>query len=220
MNPSTDRLRPLLVLAVLAAAAFCAYSLATAFTLTQQTGILALTATEPASAFSVSQADRSAKFIGTGSVRIRLQPGTYEVTANHAGKQVASMVRVNARQVTTEELDFSRTNLLPSVSTVNFQGTAALIASGLTSAQVSAFERTIFTFKPTAQSVIIDATSVQPGPHKPSDGKTFTTDLQLSVDGSVYNAVISRSDLSTIGLRLYDPATAQLVFDSAHQPGQ
>ncbi len=179
---------------------------------THSKGLLQVTSSANAT-LSVSQDERQAQIIGTGRAKVWLQPGIYELEASAGGVRAAQVVTVYARQVATAHITPTSKRIIPSVADVTFNNTDALINAGLTSTQVSVFERLIFNYKTSVQTVTIDGSSLKSGPINQTGDPRFTDTFTLQIDTKSYTATIGYSDLQSIALRLIDSQTGAQVLN-------
>ncbi len=95
MNPQTKQIQfiqRLLYASIIIALVVAAYQLIAAVSLSGITGTLNVVASNPAATLSITSADTEARIIGTGSVGVRLKPGSYLVAAYAAGYQASEVV--------------------------------------------------------------------------------------------------------------------------------
>jgi hypothetical protein len=193
---------------------WCVWIVISAIIDSQTTGILYVSSSNSQASLIVSQNDRQALLVGIGVAKVRLKPGSYQVSASIAGKQANSTVEVYKKHTTTSHLNPSRLVKLPSVTTINFEGTGALINNGLTTQQVSNLEQEFFEFKHSAQTVSINTSSVEPGPHNPNIDISFTLNFTVSIDSITYRAAATYTNLETVQLSLYNLQNNALLFNS------
>lgn len=196
---------------------FGIYQIVSAAIAAQNTGVLSVTASKPGAVISVSRANKQAAIIGTGSARVRLAPGTYQLVAVNAGSRTASLVKITEKHSSRISLDLNKTSTLRSVASINFEGTDALVNNGLTATQVGELEQYFFQLKPSANKVVIDTASVQIGPHD-LNTSTFTLNFNVAVDSSAYKSTVSYADPNAVRLQLYEPRSGSQVLDSDALP--
>lgn len=207
---STKQVVPAVSLLVLA---ICLYVVGSSFFTAQHTGLLEISSSDKKALLTISQDNHEAKVVGIGRSKILLNPGVYQVAATDGTKQQFTVVQVYKRKVTNTNLEPSSTARIPTPQTIVFSGTSALINSGLTVNQVSALKQAFFKYKSSAQSIVINQSSVEPGPHNPN-GIGFTINFTVAIDSKLSKAAVSYSGLNDIRLYLYDPQNNSLVFDS------
>jgi hypothetical protein len=83
---------------------------------------------------------------------------------------------------------------------------------------VSELEQYFFQYKPSANTVNIDSSSVEPGPHNPNTDIGFKLDFNVTIDSTSYAAVTSYADVNNISLVLTNPQTGATAFNSAPAP--
>jgi hypothetical protein len=180
-----------------------------------ESGILKVSTASPDAIISVSQSGYGAEIIGQGSASVHIAPGTYHLAATVNGKEFTKTVQVALKQTTSTVIELKKTNVLPSVYSVDFQNFDRLTDSGITTTQLVTLKRQIFTFKPSAEHIILSASSVKTAPHNIAvDGANFKITFSLKIDSKLYGAVISYHDLSNVKLSLTDSATKSVVFES------
>jgi hypothetical protein len=179
----------------------------------QNTGILQIRSANPKAGLIISQNNRQALLVGTGTARVRLKPGSYQISATYGGKQANGVATVYKDRTTGSYLGVLQPVRLPSVATINFEGTGSLINDGLTIEQVNNLEQEFFQYKPRAQTVNIS--SVEPAPHNPNVDTSFSLNFTVSIDSTTYNATVTYTDLETVQLHLYNLQNNALLFNSA-----
>jgi len=194
---------------------FAVYLVTSAVVARQTTGLLTITSVDKNAALVVSQSNTDAVRVGVGSAKVRLKPGTYQVSASDSGKQANGTVTVSKQHTTNSHLNPTKRVQLPTIEAINFQGMGRLTSDGISTQQISNLEQEFFQFKPSAQTVIVNTDSVEPGPHNPNVDTSFTINFSVAIDSSTYKATISYNDIMTVRLYLYDSKTGSQVFDSA-----
>lgn len=194
----------------------CIYILVSTVITINSTGTLRVDASPSQAVISVSQPNRAAKIVGISKAGVRLKPGVYLVMAsNGIGNGVATTsVNISKGQMTTISLKPSKEPRIRSVDNVTFRGQSGFSDSGLSEEQLNALRLNFFRYKPSAHTVTIHSDSIEPGPHNPSD-TFFTTRFGVTIDSTIYNAVITYSGLEDINLSLHSPQDGSLLFDSA-----
>lgn len=211
-------LKPLLIAAGLAAIAVCTTLLVTGVVASRDTGLVRIKTSDSQALISVTQENHTAAVIGTGNANVRLNPGTYRITAVSGAKQASSAVTIGAKETTSLSLKLTDKPKVPSAASIDFQNTDSLIDAGLTVQQVSAIKNDLFNFSPSARVITINPQSVSPGPLDHSNpNPTFTLRFNVSVDSKDYGALATYTDLVSIQLQLYNSSGAQ-VFDSSTTP--
>lgn len=207
-----------------------AWQIIPAFNTYKSTGVLEVNASTSSAQLSISQENHQAAIIGTGSAKVRLLPGTYQVAAIDSGSRASAVVTVYKGRTTHSSLNVSgnnsanstNNNNTPQVRTaedINFEGTDALINDGLTTDQVNEMEQYFFQFKSSANTVTIDQNTVGPGPHNPNVVSPFTLNFNVAIDSTSYKATISYTDLNNVTLQLFNPQTGAVVYDSSKPAG-
>jgi hypothetical protein len=180
-----------------------------------RTGVLVVTSSLATAQLSISQNDRQAANIGTGSAKVRLYPGTYQVVASGSGNHTSAIVVVHAKQTTRSSLNLNNTNSgqqIHTVASITFNGMDSLLSAGLSTNQVNELEQYFFQFKPSANTVNINSDTVQSGSRDPNTLSPFTLNFAVGVDSAAYNATVSYMDLNNVKLQLFDTKTNVQVF--------
>lgn len=192
---------------------FCAYSIVSWVRISQTTGLLKLSADDSRAALSVSQPNHQAQSIGVGSAAVRLLPGNYQVMASDKGSRAIGTVTIAKQQTTSSSLQLSKNTGLPTRQDINFQGISAFSAKGLTALQLDNLEAAFFHFKPTANTVNVDANSLQSGPFDPNSSSiTFSLNFAVNIDGTPYKATVVYGVSDNVQLILHSSQTNAQVF--------
>jgi hypothetical protein len=179
-----------------------------------RTGVLSVTSPQGTSV-SISAQNKQAAVIGTGTVKVRVDPGTYLLMGIKNGSRTTTVVTVTKTQTTHTTLQFSANpNGIRSSQDITFQGQSGLLNVGLTVSQVNKIEQNIFEYKTTAKTVTINENTIEPGPHDPNGVAPFTLNFTLSIDGTSYTAVATYLDLENVDLQLTNATTGRVVFTS------
>jgi hypothetical protein len=192
---------------------YSGYVVVSAVIVKQATGILKITASPKSADISISANDHNASFVGNGSARVRIAPGTYYLFATDSGRLTYETVKISKKQVTSVTLDLSKITGTPSVDKVNFENMGSLIDHGISSDQIKSIEAYIFQYKRSAKNVVVDPNSIQRLPPDPASGE-FTVNFNVKIDGSTYSAKLSYSDIEAVRLYLYNSTGGAQVFDS------
>jgi hypothetical protein len=121
MNPSTNSLSRrafLLRLIVVLIVVYCIYTVVAAIITDQTTGLLDISSSDQQAGLTISQTNRQAVAIGTGTAHVRLKPGAYQVTASDTGYQVSATVQIYKKRTTTSSLTLVSTELSPNSSSL------------------------------------------------------------------------------------------------------
>jgi hypothetical protein len=98
--------------------------------------------------------------------------------------------------------------------------TSTLVDSGLTASQLVAFKKDVYNFKPSIQKLVIDSSSVSPGPHNKDDPNAqFSLNFKARADSQDYNFTLIYSDLDSVHTKIYD-SFGVLVYDSLSQEAE
>lgn len=179
----------------------------------RSTGVLAVSATEPSAAITVSQVGHSAAKVGTGNAKVRLAPGDYLLAANGAGLSTEKTVHVSLHKTTTIKLNLNDgTAGLPSVEDVGFVNMDQLIDAGLSTSQIAKAKTQFFTFDKDAKVVSLDPSSVQPGFHDPNTYNPFTINFNVTIDDKPYKATVAYQGFDSAQLTLMDAQTGQPLY--------
>jgi hypothetical protein len=215
MTNENINLKPVLWLLFLVLVLFGLYQMCSGLVVSQTTGMLLVDTPKPFATISISQNNKGAAIVGTGTAKVRLAPGTYLIVASDAGSRDSTVIKISKKQTIKTYLNFKSPPLLKSPANINYKNVSALINNGgITTLQASQLEQYFFNYKPSAHTVSIDPDSVEPGPRNPNTSTTFTLNFNVTIDSTQYKATTSYANLSTIRLSLYNPQTNALVFDS------
>jgi hypothetical protein len=176
-----------------------------------KTGILSVSAPSGTN-ISISAVNSSATNIGIGNAKLRLDPGSYLLMGVKNGYRGDIVATVTKGQITTVALQPYST-VPRSVQNINFQGDNGLINAGLSVNQLDEIEQDIFDYSSTANTVVIDQNSIEPGAHNPNTDIGFSLGFNLTIDGTSYQAVVSYVNTEDTSLKLLS-ASGQTVFDS------
>jgi len=102
---------------------------------------------------------------------------------------------------------------------INYEGLGALLDKGSSTQQIDSLKQAFYTYSRSSskqfKSVTVDASSIE---YKPLDREkpslTDTLYFDTAIDGTRYKATLEETDLATVRLYLYDPATNALKYDS------
>lgn len=193
----------------------CVWMLLYTFLSSRDTGTLYIKSSNKSAGLVISQTNKQAILVGTGSVKIRLKPGVYQVSAIQNGKQSNIIARVIKQHTTNVVLGPIRSYMLPSAQTINFKNMDTLINNGLTTEQISTLEENLFQFKHTAQIVTVEPNSVEPAAHNPNLDTGWTINFDVLVDSVSYKATVQFSGLEDLQLSLYNQQ-GSLVFQNSN----
>ena len=195
---------------------WCVWILVSAIITSQETGILYVRSSNSQAGLIISQNDRQALAIGIGVAKVRLEPGSYQVSASIAGKQANSIVEVYKKHTTSSYLNPSQSVRLPSIDTVNFVGFSNFLNYGMSSSQLNNLEQAFFQYSKSIKTVAVNTASISPAPHNPNSASTMSTvSFKVTVDSTSYNAVMNYDNLGDdYSLYLYNPSNNSLVFNS------
>lgn len=184
------------------------------------TGVLEVKTNTAEAALSVSQADHQASIIGTGSTKVRLKPGVYQLVAVSSGNQVTQTVLIVKHEKTSKTLSLTGRTETPSVLSIDFKNTNALKDSGLSSPQLTSFEQDVFDYKSSAKEVVVDDSSISPGPRDPNDPNApFTLNFDITIDSSRHKVTLTYKDNINVTTQFYD-SDSNLLYDSATNQGE
>jgi hypothetical protein len=218
MEGNGTAFRRWLVVLYILVIAFGVFQIVPALNIYRRTGLLIVDADSDTAQISVTQENHQATVIGTGNARVRLAPGTYQILATDSGTRASAVVTVSKEHTTHSSLNLSAgaaSNApVRTVSDVNFEGTDALINTGLATSQLSEVEQYFFQYKPTANTVAINTDTVAPGPHDPNKVSPFTINFTVAIDSVSYKATISYTDINNADLQLFNLQTGKQVFSS------
>lgn len=211
---SKKNINRILIFLYVGVIAFAVYNIITAIGPYNTTGILKVYASVSNAQLSISQEDHRAIDIGTGSARIRLMPGTYQVAAISGNLRTTAVVTISNKQTTNLSLNLNQSSKIRTMADINFEGTDALLNVGLSSAQVNAIEEYLFQYQPNASAISIDGSSVTPGPHDPNSVSPFTDTFIVNFDTTAYKASVSYTDTNNVNLTLYNLQNGAAVYAS------
>jgi hypothetical protein len=204
----------IIAVAYIAVIVFAGYQIHSALTIKSTTGMIVVKASKTSAELSITQENHQASIIGTGTARIRIAPGTYLLGAVNSGQQTGSVASVSLKQTTNASLNLNKSIVLRYAGDINFQNTSALTNSGISSSQLEDFEQYIFEFDHAAQTVNIDANSVEPGPHNPNLVQPFTLNFHLTIDNVNYIATLSYTDVNSTSITLFNEAGTMVYSNS------
>jgi hypothetical protein len=209
-------------LAVCFVSIFLVYQILYVVVVAQKTGVLDVRSSEPKSQISISRVDKGVQLIGTGSARIRLAPGTYQLYAIYAGRHTISFVTVQKKHTANSYLNLSSSPTLPTVDSIMFVSINSLLDYGVSAPQLSNLKQAIFQFSNSIKKVIVDPNTVSTAPHDPnSDSILNAISFAVVIDGKSYNATMNYYSLGdNIRLYLYSPQTNAVVYDSGATSAQ
>lgn len=220
MNPSISEsiiLKRLALAASILAVIFAVYTIVSSVIIHQQTGVLKVTSTDPKATISISQNNKQAAVIGTGSSSARLKPGVYRIVANNGSGHAFGATAVFARRTSDILLSIGSSSYLRTSADVSFVGTNVLVDHGLSANQLYSLKKSFFSYNNKAKEVKIS--NVKATPHKRDSASTYNSmTFDVTIDGKEYTAKIEYSGLSDgAQLYLYDNFGTQ-VFDSGPAP--
>lgn len=224
MTPQNNRARRLtgaLILVIIALLAALGITIFSALNTVHHTGILAVSASEPNAAITISQVNHTAAPVGTGGARIRLKPGDYLVSANASGLSATATVHISAQNTTRTNLNLAKsTQKVRSVEDVGFVNMDVLINDGITVTQATDIKQQFFTYDSSAKIVSIDASSVEPGPHNPDSYDPFTLNFTGTIDSKPFRATVSYVGYDRAQLFVYDPQSGAQLYVGPGLPAQ
>ena len=204
----------LLVIALVAFFVFGAMNIMKAISVSENYGLLEAKSTGSAT-LSVSQDKSQAEVIGTGSAKVWLKPGVYQLAASAKGSQNTQIITVQKQQTTSVNITPSAGPILPSVLNVDFENTDSLINAGLTTEQVAGFKRLVFNYKPAARVVSINSATLQSGPLASNNNERFSYTFIVTIDRVPFAAKISYGDSLNINLTLTNQLTNEQVVNTS-----
>ncbi len=180
----------------------------------QKTGLVKVKSTNSNAILSVTQNNKEARLIGTGSARVRLNPGSYLISSAFHGRQSSAVIKVIKGQTTNMLLNPDSQPLLPSVQSVNFAGIDSLLNSGLTTTQIGLLKREFFNYNTGVKSVNISPSSIKPAPRNPDKDIAFKINFSATIDSTPSKETISYTGLNDLRLQIFDSITDQQIYDS------
>src|ERR1700744_1132101 len=78
----------------------CIWILVSNIIASQTTGLLDITSASPQAGLIIGQSNHQAASVGVGSAKVRLSPGTYQVSAVESGKHASAIAKVYKKQST------------------------------------------------------------------------------------------------------------------------
>jgi hypothetical protein len=127
---------------------------------------------------------------------------------------VQSISSATGQRLTNKQLSFTPTYVPPT-----FTGEDALYNIGLTTDQANSVNTYIGQFKPWAQAVSIDQSTIKHYQENPSDPWTsWAVSFTMNVDGTNYNVVGDFNNPQSIRVKVFDPASNNQLF-MAGDPG-
>lgn len=220
MNPLTSKsIGRFLVISVLVLILFFGYTVVSTLHTLHSTGLLRITTSDSAAAITISGMNKKAERIGTGSADIRIDKGSYLVTAVHNGRRAAAVVQVTLQHTTKANLNLASNTPVPSADNISFTGLDSLTNNGLTLTQIVTLKRLFFNYKQSAKNIMVDTTSIATGPHNPnSPDPTFSLSFTCTIDGASSNATVRYADLTDVQLILTDTQTGAQLYNSNSSP--
>lgn len=223
MNPSSDvfmaRRQAALTGVIVLLAVLSVFTTFRALRLKQTTGVLVVYGQAANAAIGVTADGKSAAYVGTGSVKLRLPAGEYEVAGSSAGTSVRDFAKVQIGQTTTLRLNKTAPPSFPSAGSITFTGTEGLVAQGISTQQITGLKNMFFSYQKTAKTITIDTGSIHNGPHDPrNDNQPFTLNFTGTIDGKAYRATVTYSDTENLLLTINDPVTGATLFNGTSLP--
>jgi len=176
------------------------------------TGTLSVTTFADNATISITQDNKNAVVVGTGTAKLRLDPGTYQLAASSNGVHNTAQTTITLKGHNTVHIG----KPIPVVSSsddVTFTGIDILNDRGLTADQTDKLRILFFEYNSKAATVTVDPDSIVNGPHL-HDDDPFTKNFTGKIGAQKYRATITFSDLEDLELTLYDPQTGAKLFDA------
>jgi hypothetical protein len=206
----------LILVASIGLAIIFAYLLLTSISVRKTTGLVTVHTFAADSSVIISQNQSTATLVGTGGAKLRLQPGTYLVSAKSAGRTGNARITVRAKTASTVNITAgSVVDKVPSSDSITFIGTDEFIDRGLSVEQVGNLKNLFFAYNKNTNKVVIDSNSLDRGDHDPDSDDPFTINFTGSIDGKAYKATITYSDTENLELTLFNPQTGDQLFDKS-----
>ncbi len=215
MNPSANRFTsgPLVPVVALVLAGLVAFTTVSSLHIKHTTGTLTISTPVSTAAISISQNNKEAKMVGTGSTKLRLLPGSYEIASYSNGNSVTGRATVRLGKNTVLRLPKTQAPPVPSSDNITFTGMDTVVARGLTTDQAANIRELFFKYKKNAKYIAILPSTVTPGPHNPDSNDPFTLNFSGTIDSVPYKATLTYSDLENVQLTIFDPQTGATLFN-------
>lgn len=213
-NSLTLKIRQVLVALVVLVAAVCLFSLLKTIIIIKTTGLVRVDASIAQATISVSQDRHEAKVVGTGTAKIRLKPGLYQIRGYVGHDSATKTIKVNKGDTAKVSLELGQVPRVRSVDDVDFNGISRLTNSGLSEEQTTELQLAFFRFNTAAEVVAIDGDSYSPGARDSARSIGFTATFSVTMDSKPYKANISWTNSHAINLRLNDAQANTEVFNS------
>jgi hypothetical protein len=207
-------LKPYIVVAYILVLAFGAWQIVPAVSLSGKTGVLEISASTGSAKLSLSQDSSQAVVIGTGSAKLRLNPGTYLIVATDSGNRASAVAVVRQGATTTSSLKLKNntTQHVKTIADVSFSGFDYLLNLGLSLNQQTELEQYFYQFKPAVNSVSIGTATIKQGARDPNTISPFSFTFVVSVDSTNYNATINYTDTNNVQLQLFDMNSGSMIY--------
>lgn len=217
MNPSTStnrrRLLRLMTIVAIILAVLIVVRTVLAINLKQHTGILRITPFASNAGVSISQDTAQATLVGTGTVNIRVKPGSYLIAAGSDGKVGMAQATVNKQGKTDVRVVYTDENAVPAPDNIDFTGTSQFIDRGLSQDQVSNLKNMFFKYKESAKQITITKDSLTITYPVTDDGtQPFIGNFSGTIDGKPYRGQVAYTDLENVVLTIFDPTTGTQLF--------
>lgn len=181
----------------------------------RSTGGLTITTFASNASISISSNNKGAVIVGTGTAKLRLSPGSYQITASSNGSTSTGRAVVRLGASTTVHLAKTNAAPVPSPDNITFSGIDALVQRGITAKQSANLRTLFFKYKQNAKAISIKTSSITQGPRDSSDDNApFTLNFTVTIDSDTYDASIVYTDLENLELRLLDTQTGDQVYDA------
>ncbi len=106
-NQTSRQIKAVVVVVILLLVALVVYEALSALSITKSTGVLVVNTSNPSAIIEISQANTEAQYVGKDSVKLRLKPGSYLVSASNSGEQTSTAVQINKGQTNNQTLDIN-----------------------------------------------------------------------------------------------------------------
>lgn len=214
MNPPRSNFMDKLPLYLIAVVSIgIVYYAVTGIKTKQATGTVTITAFSKTATISVSQLNKNAKVVGTGTANVRLKPGAYLVAASANGHISTGEVTITAKKHIAFTVPYGQTVPIPSSDNITFSNLNELTIHGINSTQLSNIRELFFKYKKTAKTVSIDEGSVQRQYRDPDSDAPYVLSFTGLADNQTFKATITYTNIQDVELALSDLTTGNQLFD-------
>lgn len=197
------------------AIAGCVWLVASAIITSQTTGVVYASSVDTHASLVVSQDQHQAVFVGTGSARVRLRPGFYQLAVSDSGRQSSMSFRVYAKRKVSVHIGPPQSVRIPSVDGINFVNIDSLLDYGMPSSALDDIKLAFFHFDKNASHISVDSGTIQAAHHDPNNTSTLASiSFRVRIDSKQYVATANYDLLAGNGQLLLYSLSGNVLFDS------